>query len=55
MKAMTYDREANALYIYVKDRAECKHSRTETVADDEVMINIDYDDNNEIIGVEILA
>ena len=55
MRAMTYDKEANALYIYIKDRSECTHSRTETVLDDEVMINVDYDDNNEVIGIEVLA
>ena len=55
MNSMTYNKEANALYIYMKDTPACKHSHTETVVDDEVMINVDYDDNNEVIGIEVLA
>ena len=51
----TYDKEANALYIYIKEAPEQKVSQTETMLDDEVMINIDYDADNEVIGIEVLA
>ena len=53
MQRFTYDAESSALYIYINEGAE--FARTETVLDGDVLINIDIDVDDEIIGVEILA
>mgnify|MGYP005651950361 CR=1 FL=1 len=50
---MTYDREACAVYIYL---IECSQiARTETVHDEECLINLDKDVEGKIIGVEIVG
>ena len=53
MQRLTYCADSSALYIYINEGAE--HARTETILDGDVLINIDIDVDNEIIGVEILA
>ncbi len=49
---MTYDREVDAAYIYVKDRISPKEvKKTVTLNED---INLDFDKNNKLLGIEIM-
>ena len=48
----TYDEEARAFYIYLTEGEEI--ARTETVLDDELLINLDKDVEGNTLGVEIL-
>ena len=49
---MTYDSEARAAYIYIREGEEI--ARTETVLDGELLINLDKDVEGNTLGVEIL-
>ena len=49
---MTYDEEARAFYIYIREGEEI--ARTETVLDGDVLINLDKDVEGNTLGVEIL-
>ena len=49
---MTYDEEARAFYIYIREGEEI--ARTETVLDGDILINLDKDVGGNILGVEIL-
>ena len=53
MNRFTYDKEADALYIYISEGTEFSHTRT--VLEDEVLINIDYDIDDQVLGIEIIA
>lgn len=55
---VTYDSEANAAYIYFTDpQAHPKVARTYPCDPVEVggMINVDFDENGRIVGIEVLA
>jgi uncharacterized protein YuzE len=49
---MTYDEEARAFYIYTREGEQI--ARTETVLDEELLVNTDKDVGGNILGVEIL-
>jgi uncharacterized protein YuzE len=49
MKNITYDPDADAAYIHIKDS---KIVDSETIADGVVC---DYDENDQIVGIEILS
>ncbi|MDJ0600124.1 MAG: DUF2283 domain-containing protein [Crocosphaera sp.] len=49
MKNITYDPDADAAYIYLKDS---KIIDSETIGDGVIC---DYDENNQIVGIEILS
>ena len=49
---MTYDEEARAFYLYIREGEEI--ARTETVLDGDCLINFDKDVEGNIIGVEII-
>ena len=49
---MTYDSEARAAYIYIREGEEI--ARTETVLDGDCLITCDKDVEGKTIGVEIL-
>jgi uncharacterized protein YuzE len=53
MKRFTYDEEANAAYIYLKEGADFSH--TKTILEGEILIAIDIDIDGDIIGVEIVG
>ena len=48
----TYCSEARAFYIYLREGEQI--ARTETILDEGVLINIDRDVDNNIIGVEVV-
>lgn len=49
---MTYDEEARALYIYIREGVEI--ADTHIVLDGDIMINLDKDVEGNTLGVEIL-
>ena len=49
---MTYDEEARALYIYIREGEEI--ADTHIVLDGDMMINLDKDVEGNTLGVEIL-
>ena len=49
---MTYDSEARAIYIYVREGEEI--ASTETVLDGDALINLDKDVEGNTLGIEIL-
>ena len=49
---MTYDEEARAFYLYLREGEEI--ARTETVLDDEILICLDKDVEGNTLGVEIV-
>lgn len=55
---VTYDQEADAAYVYFVDPAQVdvKSARTYTCDEDSVdgMINLDFDQEGHVIGIEIL-
>ncbi|TDC92271.1 DUF2283 domain-containing protein [Actinomadura sp. 7K507] len=55
---VTYDHQADAAYVYFVDPAQVdvKSARTYTCDEDSVngMINLDFDGDGRVIGVEIL-
>ena len=54
MQRMTHDAEASATYIYINE--SLNFARTITVHEDEdAFINIDVDEDNRVIGIEIIA
>ena len=48
----TYCSEARAFYIYITEGEQIAH--TQTIIDEVVLINIDRDVDNKILGVEIV-
>jgi len=52
MKA-TYDKEADAAYIYLKEKIERGEVKN-TISMNENII-LDFDSNNKLIGIEILS
>lgn len=48
----TYSSEAKAFYIYIREGEQIAH--TQTILDEDLLINIDRDVDNKIIGVEII-
>jgi uncharacterized protein YuzE len=48
----TYCSEARAFYIYISEGEQIAH--TQTILDGELLINIDRDVDNNILGVEII-
>lgn len=56
---ITHDKRAYAIYIYVKGIRPHKVEWTKELSEcgldnDPVSINLDFDDNDDIIGIEIL-
>ena len=49
---MTYDSEARATYVYLIEGRQI--ARTETVHDEDCLINLDKDVEGNIVGVEIV-
>ena len=49
---VTYDRDANAAYIYVADGIEPGEASCQEVVGDDIVL--DYDDKGKLLGVEIL-
>jgi uncharacterized protein YuzE len=49
---MTFDREANAAYIYLREIEAAGVARTAPGADSSV--NLDFDSEDRLIGIEIL-
>ncbi|TDD89335.1 DUF2283 domain-containing protein [Actinomadura darangshiensis] len=55
---VTYDKSANAAYLYFSnhpDRAEVAHMYPCDPVEVGGMINLDFDKNGRIIGIEVLA
>jgi uncharacterized protein YuzE len=53
---VTQDEEANAAYIYIVDTiAAGGVARTVTLDYPDAMINLDFDSNGRVLGVEILG
>lgn len=55
---ITYDRKANAAYIYLSPELEGKHvSNTYLCDPSEIngMINLDFDEDGMLIGIEVLG
>ncbi|GAA3792536.1 DUF2283 domain-containing protein [Streptomyces phyllanthi] len=55
---VTYDRQANAAYVYFTDpQTRPKAARTHPCDPDGAggMINLDFDEDDRLIGIEILA
>ncbi len=50
---VTYDKEADAAYIYLKDKIE-KGEVKNTISMNENII-LDFDSNKKLIGIEILS
>lgn len=50
---VTYDKDADAAYIYLKDKIE-KGEIKSTIAMNENIV-IDFDSNKKLIGIEILS
>ena len=49
---MTYDKEADAAYVYIKDPiADGEAKRTVSVSDD---VHLDFDGEGHLLGIEIL-
>jgi uncharacterized protein YuzE len=48
----TYCSEARAFYIYISEGEQIAH--TQTIIDEDLLINIDRDVDNKILGVEIV-
>ena len=53
---ITYDKEANAAYIYLKENGQNKVHKTYCCDPTEVngVINLDFDDKGQLLGIEIL-
>jgi uncharacterized protein YuzE len=52
---ITFDREANAAYIYLRDIEPGGAVETVTVENGPGLINLDFDKDQRLIGVEVLA
>lgn len=51
---ITYDKSANAAYIYLQTDKKVKNTLPSEVTADGPMVYIDVDEENKIIGFEIL-
>ena len=51
---ITFDRRANAAYIYLREIEPAGVARTVPVADAPGMINLDFDRSGRLIGIEVL-
>lgn len=49
---ITYDSDADALYIHLKEPASYHKAHTKDISDDVV---VDTNDNGEVTGIEILS
>ncbi len=56
MIKITYDKKADAAYIYFSEFPAEKVARTYPCDPNEVdgMINLDFDENNKFIGIEVM-
>lgn len=49
---ITWDKDAQAIYIYIDPETGAPHARTQEITD---LINIDWDIDGNVSGVEILG
>jgi uncharacterized protein YuzE len=49
---VTYDRDADALYVTFPGKEDVRVTRTDCIAED---LNIDYDQAGEVVGIEVLG
>jgi len=49
---MTYDEEARAFYLYIREGEEIAH--TEIVVDGDILMSLDKDVEGNTLGVEVL-